>query len=392
MPSRHDFMARLSHLKACSEPSSSSKVQVMTIHKAKGLEFDTVIIPGLERATRGEDQAMLLWQELIDKTGQHRLLLAPIKSAGEKADQMYRYLYINEQEKSAFEAQRLLYVAVTRAKKRLYLFATVEQDEAGGIKSPPKRSQLASLWSTLQNECEDQVSTGSIPSVESLNPSFKTSFNRLPTDWQLSGVESFFAAQKPVVEGLNIPDPFLPETNLVRAIGTVVHLYLAQISLEGLHDWTAIAIHSRQEIMKAQLRSLGVLAHDLDAAVNEVLRILNFSVDDQRGRWVLSAHAQAKSEYALMSKMNGKLCKFIIDRTFIDEQGRRWIIDYKSSRPTNSETIAAFLAREKQTYLSQLNTYARLLMKQDPKLSIVHCGLYFPALEKGWVSWEYTSF
>jgi ATP-dependent exoDNAse (exonuclease V) beta subunit len=53
----------------------------MTIHKAKGLEFDTVILPGLGAVPRGDDQRLLLWLE-------HRgeLLLAPIAESGEDKD------------------------------------------------------------------------------------------------------------------------------------------------------------------------------------------------------------------------------------------------------------------------------------------------------------------
>jgi len=44
-------------------------LQMMTIHKSKGLEFDTVILPGLGTSTGGNhgDNALVLWEDaLID--------------------------------------------------------------------------------------------------------------------------------------------------------------------------------------------------------------------------------------------------------------------------------------------------------------------------------------
>ena len=39
-------------------------VQIMTIHKAKGLEFEHVFLPGLEKSSRPDDTKLMLWQEL----------------------------------------------------------------------------------------------------------------------------------------------------------------------------------------------------------------------------------------------------------------------------------------------------------------------------------------
>ena len=75
----------------------------MTIHKAKGLEFDTVILPGLGAVPRGDDQRLLLWLE-------HRgeLLLAPIAESGGDKDPIYGYLAGIERRKSDQETARLV--------------------------------------------------------------------------------------------------------------------------------------------------------------------------------------------------------------------------------------------------------------------------------------------
>src|SRR5258706_10891958 len=56
--------AALEKLYALPDLEAPERLQVMTIHKAKGLEFDTVIIPGLDRVPRQGDQPLFQWKEL----------------------------------------------------------------------------------------------------------------------------------------------------------------------------------------------------------------------------------------------------------------------------------------------------------------------------------------
>jgi ATP-dependent helicase/nuclease subunit A len=103
-------------------PSSDPDIylDIMTIHKAKGLEFDVVILPGLAKAVRQNPSSLFLWTERVDENGS-QLIIAPIKSASEKEDDIYRYLKHQEALRSNYERTRLLYVAVTRAKNTLHL-------------------------------------------------------------------------------------------------------------------------------------------------------------------------------------------------------------------------------------------------------------------------------
>lgn len=97
------------------------KLEIMTIHKSKGLEFDTVILPGLGRITRPHSSKLLLWSERINYAGQSELLVAPIKHRSESENKTYQYLKREESKRAYYEAQRLLYVAATRAKEELHI-------------------------------------------------------------------------------------------------------------------------------------------------------------------------------------------------------------------------------------------------------------------------------
>ena len=54
------------------------------------------------------------------------------------------------------------------------------------------------------------------------------------------------------------------------------------------------------------------------------------ALSDARARWILSAHEEAKSELRLTGMAADALIDVAIDRTFVDAQGVRWIIDYKT--------------------------------------------------------------
>ena len=71
--------------------TSDQRLQVMTLHKAKGLEFDTVIIPGLHRQPRSDDTRLLLWEEQMHESN-GSLLFAPSPEIGPGKDLHYNYL------------------------------------------------------------------------------------------------------------------------------------------------------------------------------------------------------------------------------------------------------------------------------------------------------------
>jgi ATP-dependent exoDNAse (exonuclease V) beta subunit len=69
-----------------------------------------------------------------------------------------------------------------------------------------------------------------------------------------------------------------------------------------------------------------------------------------------------------------------VDRTFIDETGTRWIVDYKSSSHEGSG-LDRFLDNECERYRDQLEGYRRLFAALEDRP--VRMGLYFPLLN-GW--------
>ncbi len=152
------FDDALGRLFAQPDPEADDRLQIMTIHKAKGLEFDTVILPGLGRQPRHRDQDLLMWLERPREHGlgnQSDLLMAPIKGMGADREPIYAYLESFHRQQTDYEEGRLLYVAATRARERLHLLGHVSCGDADGtvqFNPPPKNTLLAKLWPVVQKE------------------------------------------------------------------------------------------------------------------------------------------------------------------------------------------------------------------------------------------------
>ncbi len=120
-------------------------VEIMTIHKAKGLEFDTVIVPGLDRPPRSGMKPLFAWRSLPGGG----LLIAPVDETGGEKEPLYQYVRQLDREAEDIEAGRLFYVAATRAESRLHLLGCVKVDEDGVVKMPSRRSLLGLAWAAL---------------------------------------------------------------------------------------------------------------------------------------------------------------------------------------------------------------------------------------------------
>ncbi|MCW8874689.1 MAG: PD-(D/E)XK nuclease family protein, partial [Gammaproteobacteria bacterium] len=79
----------------------------------------------------------------------------------------------------------------------------------------------------------------------------------------------------------------------------------------------------------------------------------------------------------------GRIWHLVLDRTFVDADGTRWIIDYKTGSHAGGGR-EEFLDREQERYRAQLERYAALLRRIDSRP--IRLGLYFP-LMAAWREW-----
>ena len=391
LPQMEMLAERAAALYALPDTRADARLQVMTMHKAKGLQFDTVIVPGLGYAPPRKEQRLLIWLERPRTHAASDLLLAPIKEASERTDEIYRYLDRIDDVKEAHEDARLIYVAATRAKTRLHLIGQVDWN--GKSLKPRSNSLLERLWPVVQADFEKAAQapqTVRTESAELLKLEPTAVIRRFVPDWRLPAPPEGIAWKPRAEIAYEAKSPhdeveFSWASETAKHVGTVVHRWLQVIGdEEQKQNWNGGRIEMLRPSFKSELERLGVPQEEINAAVERVGVALVRTLEDKRGRWLLGSKREAHSEWRLTGVLEGELVDVRIDRTFVDEQGARWIVDYKASTHEGAD-LEAFLDREQERYRKQLEQYAavmKLLDKREIKL-----GLYFPLLQ-GWREWK----
>ncbi|HYM41896.1 MAG TPA: UvrD-helicase domain-containing protein [Steroidobacteraceae bacterium] len=360
-----------------SAPSAAaSAVQVMTIHRAKGLEFDHVLVAALDRTVRAPERRLLRWVDMPSEASGSNLLLAPVPAVGAREDEGDLNSYLKDliRQRDLNERRRLMYVAATRARRTLWLSAAAPLDADGSVK-PDKRSPLALLWPALAPRF--QIVAAAAPGAPPAPPAGP--LLRLRPSWQPAELPAAVPLERlPPAYLAAEPTEFSWAGETQRHIGTLVHGWLARIAQgERLPD--ARSILGQDAAIRSQLRRLGVPESELARAVELALAALQRTLADDRGRWILHAgHAQAHSEWELSGISGGRLRSAVIDRSFVDEHGERWVIDYKTSVHEGGG-LEDFLDQEVERYRAQLGTYRELArgLGEQP----VRAALYFPLLQ-----------
>lgn len=375
---------RVEALFAAPDAGADARLQIMTMHKAKGLEFDVVILPSLGSTTKPRDPQLLMWMERESEFGAD-LLLAPMKERGAKHDPLSGYLLRLDGVKARNEDARLLYVAATRAKRRLHLVGRAIRKDDGARPAP--NSLLACLWPVVQADylaaCAALVPREASPAVPRTLPLMP--LRRLPLDWQPPRPPGAVVLEAVTgTAGDETPIEFSWASETARHVGTVVHAYLQRFAQEGLETWSLEQLTRRQSAIARDLRARGVPQAELPAAGERVLRALGNVLADPRARWLMSSHMSADCELPLTSVLDGEVVKLVIDRTFVDHAGTRWIVDYKTGGHEGGD-LEAFLDREQLRYREQLERYALVMRRVDARP--IRLGLYFPLLQ-AWREWD----
>jgi ATP-dependent exoDNAse (exonuclease V) beta subunit len=167
-----------------------------------------------------------------------------------------------------------------------------------------------------------------------------------------------------------------------RHVGAIVHRWLQRIADDGLRGWDAKRVEALKERFAEELERRGVPHRDLKVSVELVTTALKNAISDERGRWVLGPHPEARSEHRIRVTGAAGANTYIVDRIFRTAEDVRWIVDYKTSSHEGADA-EAFLEREKERYRAQLERYAAALSDSRG----VRLGLYFPLLA-GWRDWE----
>lgn len=97
-------------------------IRILSIHKSKGLEFHTVLIPFCDWKLENETNNQLVWCTAPEKP-YNALNLIPVNYSSTMAESVYRQDYLHERLQLWVDNLNLLYVAFTRAGKNLIIWS-----------------------------------------------------------------------------------------------------------------------------------------------------------------------------------------------------------------------------------------------------------------------------
>ena len=377
---------------------SDPNVHIMTIHKAKGLEFDTVIIPGLnQQGTKNNSKPLILQHERTNKLGEDRLIISPRPEAGQENNRIFKYLEQENKLREELERTRKIYVGVTRAIKRLHLTYTLsvvenakEMDEI----KPSKSTLLAALY----GQSYDEARLKKHPAIFYESHDFRlatndnstgnkaqkllVALNRLPASWRhapKTNETKIYQSIADITLASNKIEVSSIRDTSARHTGTVLHRILRQLVLDGINKWNKKRIMDQTPYWQSQLQGLGLT--DYDQPLSLLQRSVEACIKDKNNHWIFdSTHENSKCEYRIghRSLKEGQTKTSIIDRCFILD-GIQWVIDYKSTEPSKGQSQDIFLNQEVAKYKKTLKHYEKIL--HDTNNLPTKAGLYFPLIQ-----------
>jgi ATP-dependent exoDNAse (exonuclease V) beta subunit len=388
-PQLSEIEAAVEGVMASPVGSEDARVQVMTIHRAKGLEFDVVVLPDLQRGARRGERPLLYWTTIATAPGERGIVLAGRADSAdgeEGGDTLERWMRDLGQERDHLELGRVAYVAATRARRRLHLVGSARTQRKDGdrvLKPPPASSLLRFLWPVVSPHFE--LALAARPAEEAGHPAGRRRLGapparRLAADFRAP--QPAVPARAPVLHIAGEPEGLIrPEFDwagaIAQAVGHVVHAELQRWANAAMPRDGGDRTEAR---WRRALTSLGIDEAHQAPALERIRRAMEtVASSPQAARLLDPAAREARSELALTALLDGVAHGLRIDRTFVDEAGVRWVVDWKTSAHEGGDR-EAFLDRELERYRGQLERYARALKLLEPD-RMLRTGLYFPLLD-----------
>lgn len=367
------FFNALSNLYA--SPKAGA-VQIMTIHKAKGLEFTTVILPSLQKSGGRDDTPLFYWRRIGGK-----FFLAPnLGDQDETSAESRLFKYVGKFVKADLrdELDRLAYVATTRAKKNLHLLACkAEDDEDAGVSN----SLLGCLKKALGDKFvavdvggDDYDMEAHVPAKARLA---STHAVLLPSD---SFIPSASGEALPTESELH-EELHEGEGDDFRSkiTGIVYHRFVEIIAKDGLANWSAERVREKGQAISALMRREGYPIREIPAGRDWIISLLETTLASDKARWILSKHEHGGQEVQLSGYRNGRWLQRFLDRPFVSDEVY-WITDYKTAKCPEGMPVEDFVKKIVAQYQAKMREYKELVIDAGVKWP-VKLGLYLPAVD-----------
>lgn len=307
-------------------------LQIMTIHKSKGLEFDWVFLPNMGDPSHSADTA-LFYTFQANYPGLKQDIICLPHDSHNKLQYIYKW-HDDLQEK--YEQQRLCYVAFTRAKRRLFLLDKTQKS---------RKNSFRQLFA------EDFFKPKTKPNLSTKDTQSQKTFQRLP----LSYYETLKSAKTLLIETNIMP---FQDNQTQKLIGQMLHLILQWIC--EFHPISFAEIP--WQILKPKMQAQGWRSAQQDEVLSYIKALILAFWHHPIGQWIKSSYSFEKNEFELLVRDGQIVRTLILDRCFIDN-GCFWIIDFKTSN-------------EHSHYKIQLERYARAIQHLYPDYPI-YCGIFY---------------
>ena len=318
-------------------------IQVMTIHKAKGLEWDVVILPFLNWSIGPSkiDSSKLLWcdtTKIINPQSEltHELNLIPVQFTQKLLDTDFVDAYAEELMNLYMDNTNLTYVAFTRPRRELYAFG---QDFH--LETKKKATTIGQALSTLY---PDGLTVGSLTAEG--NPTPLHPYSSTPDTAQRSYTYTSVPLHgRLTLRTRTLPTNTLPPNTLPPYSSTPLLLDIRDLGII-MHDWLALIVapEDRQPAFE-QLKREGRIRPEDEAELQSMMeRFMTFA---QPYGW-FNPHDEVLCEHDILLPETGHTLR--PDRVMIDGS-QATIIDYK------------FGSEHKEDYQKQVRDYITLFTR-----------------------------
>ena len=153
-----DFVYEVKNIEAPMENKEQSGLQILTIFKSKGLEFDTVILlDRIKRKVANKDSLLFEYDSVELKNLYYKI------SGLENFNKEYKNAIEKEKRLSVEDEINILYVALTRAKNNLIIFKKCEKSVFDIINLTPMQLGILEVKEKIQKEEIKQEKISYIP-------------------------------------------------------------------------------------------------------------------------------------------------------------------------------------------------------------------------------------
>lgn len=387
-------------------------VKIMTVHQAKGLEFPVVFCPYLQQTPRNDIRKM----RIDSDAGVGVKIRDPENGYREAAPFLFQWIDYRQKQKQLAELKRLFYVAVTRARDRVYLVGSysdsdltkenclswtlnaleidpltfaeqslsltdgpdihlilkMEPEELRAAAFQDIRPTLKQLEETSREPVDESAKANLPVDLLSITDQPKgvifsatqlLTFQADPENYFRRYHLGFFESDYEFLKQVSGPD------NMSLVKGKIVHKILE----DGIPPNAAEMLNRLEQCFF----TYEIFDEEQQQELKEEIpRLLNPFAQSAFTQKIFSAE-EWKTEITLTMRLGSDYLTGTLDRIFCNAAGEWEVADYKTNNITAKE-----VAKTGKKYEMQMQTYALLTAQLFPRQAAYPVSLYFLLPEK----------